>query len=289
MASMTSSPTAFFLCAGDGLTEGTHGENYVERVGKALYQGWAGLEGEVVNAGRAGDTVKSLLTRIDEPLDRYQPQWVVLAVGGNDVWIPWLTHRSFGWLLWSRYRRIKLGQTPTTDLDRFAALYRALVDKVQQAGADALVCTTNPIGERISSPLNRQLARLNGVIKHVAVDRQVPVADVWQAFVHELAPLPKPRSYVPGEWLFTWLDRRRLRSTSPDRISQRRRLHLTFDGRHLNSRGADLWAYTIVSTLAHVQGVPTAPRAPANLLSAPPGADDAGGASDSSHRPESYG
>ena len=39
-------------------------------------------------------------------------------------------------------------------------------------------------------------------------------------------------------------------STSPDELGRRRRLLLTFDGRHLNSRGADLWASTILRTLA---------------------------------------
>jgi lysophospholipase L1-like esterase len=268
---MSSPGTAVYLFAGDSLTEGTYGENYVERVARVLVQGRAGFEAEVINAGRGGDTIRSLLARIDEPLRHYQPQWAVVAVGSNDVWIPWLTDRSFGWWLWSLYRRVKLGQTPTTDLDEFAALYRALIDKVQQAGARPLACTVSPIGERIPSPLNRRLARLNGVIKHVAVDRRVPVADVWQAFVDRLAPLPDPSGYVPGEWLFTWLDRRRVRDIGPDEISSRRRLLLTFDGAHLNSRGADLWAYTILNAFALAEGGTMVPRDPRNLLSAPSG------------------
>jgi lysophospholipase L1-like esterase len=238
-------------------------------VGKGLYRGWAGLEGDVVNAGRGGDTVRSLLERIDGPLSRHQPDWVVLAVGTNDVWIPWLGARSFGWKLWFWAQRLRAGQKPTQDLDQFAALYRALIDKVQQSGAQVLVCTTTPVGERITTPLNRQLARLNGVIKHVAVDRQVPVADVWQAFVEQLAPLPKPSSYLPGEWLLTWLDRRRLRSKPPDELSKKRRLYLTFDGLHLNSRGADLWANTVLTGLALAQGMTPSPEPPQSLLSAP--------------------
>jgi hypothetical protein len=37
-------------------------------------------------------------------------------------------------------------------------------------------------------------------------------------------------------------------------VAQRRRLHLTFDGIHLNSRGADLWAETVLRALAQAQG-----------------------------------
>jgi lysophospholipase L1-like esterase len=264
-----------YLFAGDSLTEGVYGENYVERVGKALYQGQFGLTGSVVNAGRGGDTVNTLLARLDEPLDRYRPDWVVLEVGTNDVWIPWLANRSLGILLWSRYQRLTKGLKPATDLDQFAALYRRLIDKVDRAGARALVCTATPIGERITSPLNSRLARLNGVIKHVAVDRGAPVADVWQAFVEEYAPLSKPRGRVPGEWLVNWIDRRRLRSTPPDEIAERRRLRLTFDGLHLNSRGADLWALTIVRALARIQPHNAESVPAVKLLNPPPGSNGA--------------
>jgi lysophospholipase L1-like esterase len=243
--------TAVYLFAGDSLTEGALGESYVARIAAALGRGEAGLTGQVVNAGRGADTIKALLDRIDTPLYQYRPDWVILAIGINDIWLPWLATHSFIWRLWLARRRIQLGQTPTTDLDQFAALYRALIDRVsRQAHAQVLVCTTSCCGEQLSSPLNHRLARLNGVIKGVAADGGVPVADVSQAFVEELARLPKPSAYLPGEWLFTWLDRSRLQTTAPDEISRRRRLYLTLDGIHLNSRGADLWASVILAALA---------------------------------------
>lgn len=248
------SRTTVYLFAGDSLTEGTYGESYVARIAAALERGESGLAGQAVNAGRGADTIRALLNRIDAPLRQYRPNWVILAIGCNDVWISWLTAHSIIWRAWALLRRVQFGQVPTTDLDQFAALYRTLIDKVaHQAGSRVLVCTTSCCGERLSSPPNRQVARLNGVIKRVAADYGVPVADVWQAFVDELAPLPQPSAYVAGELLFTVMDRRRLRHTKPDEIGQRRRLHLTFDGLHLNSRGADLWARTILAALAQAQ------------------------------------
>ncbi len=255
-----SSPTDVYLFAGDSLTEGVYGESYVDRVAESLHQGWAGLTGQAINAGQTAETVQSLNARLAPLLRAYQPQWVILAVGANDVWMPWLSSHSAGWWLWRQYRRAWAKQRPTTDLDQFTATYRALVDKAQQAGAQVLVCTASPLGERISSPPNRLLARLNGAIKQVAADRGVPVADVWQAFVEEYAVLPRPSRRVPGEWLLTWIDRGRLRSTLPDQLSRRRRLCLTFDGLHLNSRGADLWAATILRALALAQPRTITPR-----------------------------
>ena len=255
---MQPSATDVYLFTGDGLTEGSYGESYVDRIAESLYRGSAGLAGQAVNAGRAAETVQSLDARLDYLLREYQPQWVILAVGASDVWVPWLSSHSVGWWLWRQYRRARANLRPTTDLDQFSATYRALIDRSQEAGARVLVCTSSPLGERIDTPPNRLLARANGAIKQVAADRGVPVADVWQAFVEKYAVLPKPSKRVPGEWLFTWVDRGRLRSTTPDRLSQRRRLHLTFDGLHLNSRGADLWASTSLRALA--QPGATAPR-----------------------------
>ena len=248
-----------YLFAGNGLTEGTYGESYVDRVAEALVRGWYGLSGQAINAGRTADTVRALLARIDGPLQAHQPDWVILAVGSNDVWIPWLSSHSIGWWLWGGARRLVRGQRATTDLDQFAAAYRALVDKAQQAGARVLICTVSPLGEQFSSPVNRQLAQVNGVIRRVAADRGVPLADVWQAFVEELGVQPKTRRYVPSEWLLAWRDRLRLRMTSPDHLSQRRRLHLTFDGIHLNSRGAYIWAGTILAALARAQDLDPGP------------------------------
>ncbi|MFL7809406.1 MAG: SGNH/GDSL hydrolase family protein, partial [Anaerolineae bacterium] len=135
-----------YLFAGDGLTEGDGGESYVERVGAALHGAQDSRRGEVVNAGRGGDTVASLLGRIDHPLRRYQPSWVILAVGGNDVWQRWLSSHSIGWWIVSQVRRLKRGQVPATDLDEFAAAYRALIDKARQVGSKVMACTVSPRG-----------------------------------------------------------------------------------------------------------------------------------------------
>ncbi len=247
---MVPSPSNLYLFVGDSLTEGGYGESYVERIATALRQGRYGLAGEVVNAGRGGDTVASLVRRIDKPLRRYRPQWLILAIGSNDVWYPWLSSHSAGWWIWLRYRNLRFGQTPTADLDQFAAAYRVLIDKARQLGTRVLPCTISPLGERLSSPVNSRAARLNGVIKHVATECDVPVADVWQSFVDQLAVQPSQSGYLAGEWLFAWLDRRRQQKMDPDEAAQRRRLHLTFDGIHLNSRGADLWAETVLKALA---------------------------------------
>lgn len=243
--------TGVYLFVGDSLTEGTYGESYVARIAAVLNQGGAQVPDRVVNAGVGADTLRAVFSRIGGLLKQHRPDWVILAIGVNDIWLPWLARHSIGWQIWLLSRRFRLGQVPTTDLDRFAALYRTVIGEiVDQAGCRMLACTTSCCGEQLASPPNRQLARLNGVIKDVAADCGVPVADVWQAFVEELAPLRLPSAYIPGEWLFTWMDRRRIQYTTPDEVSQRRRLYLTFDGIHLNSRGADLWARTILNTLA---------------------------------------
>lgn len=257
-----SSETKVFLFAGDSLTEGVYGVSYVDRVAAALSRGEYGLQGQAVNAGRSGETVASLLARIDGLIEQHRPEWLVLAVGCNDVWLPWLSDHSLGWRAWLGLRRLRTGQRPTTDLDKFAATYRTLIDKAQHAGVRVVACATSPIGERLSSAVNSRMARLNGVIKHVAADRQVPVADVWQASLEALALLPNRSGYVSAEWLFAWLDRRRFRTTGADEMAERRRLHLTFDGVHLNSRGADLWAATVLDTLARAQQRGTGPGSP---------------------------
>jgi len=251
---MGSSGVSVYLFAGDSLTEGSTGESYVERVGEALHSGYAGLQGQVVNAGRSGDTIASLVQRIDRPLRRYQPSWVILAIGSNDIWYRWLSSHSVGWWLIYQYRKLKYGHVAATDLDQFAAAYRTLVDKARQVGSNVMACTVSPLGERLSTPVNGQVARLNGVIKHVAADLQVPVADVWQSFVEELAARPRRSSYLPSEWLFVWAQQRRAGRVSPDEYAARRRLHLTSDGIHLNSLGAKVWAETVLRALAQATG-----------------------------------
>lgn len=243
-----------YLFAGDSLVEGVYGESFVERVYQALAAGSPELDARVINAGQSGDTVSALEARIEHLLQEYRPDWVILAVGTNDVWWPWLTSHSLGWRIVMAVRRLRTGQRATPDLDQFAAAYRSLIDRCHRAGARVLACTVGPISEQISLPLNQQVARLNGAIKHVVAEQRIPLADVWQAAMEELAGLPRASGYFAGEWLFAWLDRKRYTTAGPEAMAARRGLNLTFDGVHLTARGADLWARTILAALAQAEG-----------------------------------
>jgi lysophospholipase L1-like esterase len=253
---LSSSPPVVYLFAGDSLTEGTFGESFVERVSRNLSRPLA-VPCIVVNAGRGGDTVRSLLDRIGSVVREAMPHWVILAVGTNDVWFHWVTSRSLGWALWMRFRQMRTGQIPTGDLDQFAAVYQVLLDRTQAAGVThVLACTASPLGEDLASLPNRRVAAMNAVIRRVATDRSVPVADVWQAFVEELVGLPNPSRYLTRSLSSVGRDARLLTSRTPDVLARQRRLRLTFDGIHLNSQGADLWADTIARALVQVQGRP---------------------------------
>ncbi len=252
---MALSQTPVYLFAGDSLTEGRIGDDYVDLVAQALVQGQGTLKGRAVNAGRTGDTARSLLARIDGVVSSVQPQWVILAVGSNDVWFRYLNEVSPGWSLWLLYRRLRWGQAAAADLDDFSAAYRALVDRIRAGGARALACTVSPLGEDISTSLNREVARLNGAIKRVAVECGAPVADVWQSFVDELSLVRRPARYLPSRVPSAWWDRQRLRHRSAAEIGSHRKLVLTFDGIHLNRHGAELWAATTLAALRQAQGV----------------------------------
>ena len=247
---MNSPGSTVYLFAGDSLTEGTWGESYVERVRQGLALRCGAAQIATVNAGRGGDTVRSLGARIEDVLHQVQPQWLVLAIGTNDAWFHWLGSQSAGWWLRLRIRALRTGQAETADLDGFAASYRALIDRSRAVcGAQVVACTISPLGEVLSSPLNRQVGRLNGAIQRVAAERHVPVADVWQGFVEELAPERRPSRHLSRAWWSWAVDRRLLGRMTPDQLARRRRLRFTWDGIHLNSRGADLWAATILRAL----------------------------------------
>lgn len=133
-SSNNSKGSGLILFAGDSLTEGLYGVSYVNRVAEAVANGPVLPIEQIVNAGYSGDTVASLLARMDSLLEEYQPLWVVVAIGTNDIWYRWITHHSLGWWLWVFYRRLRYGQKPTADIALFGAQYREILSRAQRGG-----------------------------------------------------------------------------------------------------------------------------------------------------------
>ena len=100
------------------------------------------------------------------------------------------------------------------------------------------------------NPWNRELEVLSGLIKELAACyAQVEYLDVRGVFIRQLAGQPVSR-YLPTSMIRVALDALTLRSDEQiDRQSAERGLHLTLDGIHLNSAGAQLVADCFVAAI----------------------------------------
>jgi lysophospholipase L1-like esterase len=195
------------LFFGDSITElGVKPNGYVSLIRDSLKS--AGRSAAVTGAGISGNKIGDLLARVERDVLPHRPTVVVIYIGINDVW-----HYAFA----SR------GLTGTPK-EAFDAGLRTLIARLQDAGAQTVLCTPTVIGElkNGANTYDAMLEEYSAVSRNVAAATGTTLCDLRREFT-------------------AYIDANNPGNTSKD--------ILTYDGVHLNDAGNALTARTLLQTL----------------------------------------
>lgn len=233
------------LFTGDSITKGELGWSYVD----TILNNHLDIEG--INLGKDGDTLEGIMTRTLNHLSKENDyDFIIIASGHNDIILP--AFKTMGILQKAIVSSIiKSGSRPIERSEEFKKVYLDFIDKVKHiCQASIIVTSLSVINEDSDSSTNIIRYSYNKVIKELAQDNQVTLADVGKAFDDYLLD-HKTRSYFldnlgkPGG-----RDLKRTRTIEgTDQLSKDRGLMLTIDGVHINSMGAELYAGVILDAI----------------------------------------
>ena len=121
---------------------------------------------ELIGAGIGGNKVYDLYLRHEEDVIAKKPSIVIIYIGINDVW-----HKTTS----------RTG----TDADKFERFYNALIKRLQNTGAQVVICTPTVIGEK-NDNTNENDGDLNffsGMIRKIAENNKVKLIDLRKSFM----------------------------------------------------------------------------------------------------------
>jgi lysophospholipase L1-like esterase len=214
---------------GDSLTEGFSGAAYLDILGLRLPQH------HLFNYGKGGDTVKSLFHRLRKTTLEAPFDITFLWVGVNDV----LVHVSPLYPMVKRLRR----QPWAENMEGFLEDYGLLLDHMTPKTRQLFTVSPLMIGEDLTNPWNVRLGELSERIGDLSRNFSgVTYINLRERFV-SLLEGKDTAPFIPKSPQRMVLDMLGLkRSQNINDASQRRGLHFTIDGVHLNSAGASVVA-----------------------------------------------
>lgn len=202
----------------------------------------------LIPEGIGGSTLKEARWRLNPLLSSHRPDLILLEVGTNDILIPLFRRRGGPWKRLAGNLQFQ-GSVPMNTPELFHREYHELLDGLPP-GVPVLPVTVACLGEVLGSDVNRMKNRYNAVIRKLAEERGTALADVSRTFEGELRNLESPSPYFLDHHAAFFLDKMiTVSEAGSDYLSRRRGLHLTTDGVHLNSRGARLYAETVLKAL----------------------------------------
>ncbi|QFU88436.1 GDSL-type esterase/lipase family protein [Amycolatopsis sp. YIM 10] len=199
------------VSAGASMTQGTLGGDWVGDLrGRPEFAGY-----EFVNAGHNGDTAADLLARVDTDVVACRPAAVLVLVGSNDV-------------------------RDGTPLERYRADLTAIVDRLR-TGTTARIALLSlpPLGEDLTTDINRSLAGYNAAIEETAGRSGVDFLPVHRRMLDLLGPDTDRRPYdFSFPLALSAATRHYVLGQSWDDIARGGGRALLIDHIHLNDRGA---------------------------------------------------
>ena len=214
---------------GDSLTEGRPGVSFTNML-KEKYP-----DIKFVNLGKPGESVKSLYTRLKkDQLDVYDLSF--LWIGVNDVYSKLLSVQA---------------QPVAKDLDEFEEYYVKVLELIIESSKKVITVTPAIVGENSYNASNNEIKQMNVLIESIASKYEnVSFLNMQSVFFNYLSKV-NPSDYMNTKVMRVMMDVLLYKNASSvDKISKKRGLHLTLDGIHLNSTGAQIVA-DCYSTIVH--------------------------------------
>jgi lysophospholipase L1-like esterase len=233
------------VCLGASMVRGQVSYNFVDLLERHM----AGDGFQFINAGTAGDQAYNVLMRLDSVID-YQPDFVVILVGTNDV----TATLSPALARISRLTK-RFPQAPSAEFYKYNML--RIINMLKEKTSAKIALVSLPVlGEDLESTPNQRTKEYNVLLKEIADEEQVrylPVYELQEEYLRE-AQQTGGRPYESGGMLsIKALVRHYLLRQSFDEISRKHHFLLLTDGIHMNSRGATFIADEIESFLrSHV-------------------------------------
>jgi lysophospholipase L1-like esterase len=197
---------------GDSITAGGWGNpaGYVRLVIAGLEAN--GIKVEPVPAGIGGHKSDQMLARLDKDVLSKKPQWMTLSCGVNDVW-----HGPRGVPLDEAMAKSGTYDEKVGTRGTYKKNITAIIDQATAAGVKPVMLTATVIQENLASKENGLLAPYNAFLRHLAKEKNIPMADLYAMFEERIKAENKPTVKV-----------------------------LTSDGVHMNGEGNKLMAIGVL-------------------------------------------
>lgn len=220
---------------GDSITEGVPGVSYIDIL-KEHYP-----KDELINLGVGGDTIKSIFKRMKKE-DLSKIDKLIFFVGVNDLFSKInFAHRLF---------KVLKNQRWCKDIDEFERYYRLACDYLHNTNTEIIVIPPLLLGENIKNKWNKLIETYVTRIEDILVAYpSFKYINVRQSFLDYLKGKALS-NYLPTSLLNIKKDLDECHTVSDfDKRGYTRKLHLTVDGVHLNSKGARIIAKNIIDIL----------------------------------------